>query len=52
MRVTITRNLRPTRFLNAPYRAEVDENMETGATIEVKPSDVSARDEDLVGELM
>jgi len=49
--VTIKRDQRDPVFVNAPYKAELDENMLVGAVIETKPSAIQARDDDLVGRV-
>ena len=52
MNVQIRRDLRDPRFINAPYTAELDENVDVGASVNTKPSRINAQDDDKVGSIV
>ena len=45
--VTIERDQHAPKFENAPYTAQLDENVKVGMVVQTKPSSVRARDDDL-----
>ena len=51
MYVQIRRDRRDPKFSNAPYNAQLDENVAVDSVVAVKPSTVRATDDDRVGEI-